>query len=79
MGYRAGGGMRPARIVTAVADEDQQQVKRQRREQEPLCFSNQPRQPGGQRRRAAFLSCGQSYSGSMIVSRRTMLEPRISM
>jgi len=71
--------VRPARIVAAIGDENQQQVERRRRQEEPFCFANQAREAGRKRRRAAFLPCGQGYSGSMIVSRRTMFEPRISM
>ena len=62
-----------------IGDEDEQQVQGERSEEEPFCFAYQAREPGGQRRRAALLYCAQSYSGSMIVSRSTMFEPRISM
>ena len=62
-----------------VGDEDQQQVERQRTEEKPLRFAYQARQPCGKRRRAALVRYGQSYSGSMMVSRSTMFEPRISM
>ena len=62
-----------------IGDEDEQQVEGERPEEEPFCFANQAREPGRKRRRAALLYCAQSYSGSMIVSRSTMLEPRISM
>ena len=62
-----------------IADEDEQQVQGERPEEEPFCFAYQAREPGGQRRAAASLRSPQSYSGSMMVSRSTMFEPRISM
>ncbi len=66
-----------------IGDEDEQQVQGERPEEEPSCFAYQAREPGGQRRSAASLPEGrnaaQPYSGSIIVSRSTMLEPRISM
>ena len=62
-----------------IGEEDEQQVQGERPEQEPFCFAYQARQPGGQRRGAASLRSPQSYSGNMMVSRSTMLEPRISM
>jgi hypothetical protein len=66
-----------------IGDEDEQQIQGERPEEEPLCFADQAREPGGQRRGAALLPQGrnaaQRYSGSIIVSRSTMLEPRISM
>ena len=71
-------GMRPARIAAVVGDEDEQQVERQRTEEKPLRFAYQAREACGQRRGAAPVRCGQDYSGSMMVSRSTMLEPRIS-
>src|SRR5207237_1025335 len=71
--------MRPGRIVAVIGDENEQQVQGERPEEEPFCFAYQAREPGGQRRGAALSHYGQGYSGSMIVSRSTMLEPRISM
>jgi hypothetical protein len=74
--------MRPGGILAMIGDEDEQQVQGERAEEQPFCFAYQARQAGGQRRRAASLPEGrdaaQPYSGSIIVSRRTMLEPRIS-
>ena len=71
--------MRPGRIVAPVADEDEEEVQRRRAEEQPLCFAYETREAGGQRRGAALLCRRQGYSGSMMVSRSTMLEPRISM
>jgi hypothetical protein len=66
-----------------IGDEDEQQIQGECPEDEPFCFAYQTRQPSGKRRAAALLAEGrnsaQRYSGSMIVSRNTMLEPRISM
>ena len=76
---RLADAMRPGRIVAVIGDEDEQQVQGERPEEEPFCFAYQAREPGGQRRGAALSHYGQGYSGSMIVSRSTMLEPRISM
>jgi hypothetical protein len=61
-----------------VGGEDQEEVQRQRTEEQPLRFAYQARQAGGKRRGAALFRYSQDYSGSMIVSRSTMLEPRIS-
>ena len=57
--------------------EDQQQVRRQREEEKPAGFAQQARQLG--RKRCAFTCYCQVYSGSMIVSRNTIVDPRISM
>jgi hypothetical protein len=62
-----------------IGGEDEQQVQGECPEEEPFCFAYQAREPGRKRRGAALLRCAQGYSGSMIVSRSTMLEPRISM
>src|SRR5437773_4726554 len=75
---RVAAGVRPARIAAIVGDEQQQQVERRRTEKKPLRFAYQTREPCGKRRRAALVCYGQGYSGSMMVSRSTMLEPRIS-
>ena len=62
-----------------VGREDQQEIQRQRTEEKPLRFAYQAREACRQGRGAALVRYSQSYSGSMIVSRSTMLEPRISM
>jgi hypothetical protein len=73
--------MRPARIGTLEGCEDEQQVERSREDQQPSRFAQQ----AGQlcRKGSAFARYAQGayppYSGSMIVSRTTMVEPRISM
>ena len=60
-------------------DEDQQQVDREREQREPLGFAQQSDELRRERG-AGFVCRGQdAYSGSMMVSRRTMFEPRISM
>jgi len=75
--------MRPGGILAVIGDQDEQQVQGERPEEQPFCFADQAREPGGQRRGAASLPEGrnaaQPYSGSIIVSRSTMFEPRISM
>jgi hypothetical protein len=60
-------------------DEDQQQVESQRKQREPFRFAQQSDQLRRERG-AGFVRRSQDpYSGSMMVSRRTMFEPRISM
>jgi hypothetical protein len=60
-------------------DEDQQQVDREREQGEPLGFAQQSDELR-RKRSAGFVGRSQDpYSGSMMVSRRTMFEPRISM
>jgi len=63
--------------------EDQKQVQRQSDQEQPSRLAQQTRQLGGEGR--AFARYGQElvpvprYSGSRMVSRSTMVEPRISM
>jgi hypothetical protein len=61
-----------------VGGEDQQQVERCRDQEQPLGFAQQAGELCG-KGRAGFAGYSQVYSGSMIVSRTTMVEPRISM
>jgi hypothetical protein len=60
-------------------DEDQQQVDGKREQRQPLRFAQQSNELRRERS-AGFVGRSQDpYSGSMMVSRRTMVEPRISM
>ena len=52
-------------------------LERQRDQRQPFRFPQQARELGGKGRRGFFRYA--HYSGSMIVSRSTMFEPRISM
>ena len=58
--HRVRAGVRPAGIAAMVGDENQQQVERQRTEEQPLRFAYQPREPGRKRRRAALVHYGQA-------------------
>jgi hypothetical protein len=74
----AGRAMRPARVGAVEGGEDQQQVQRRRDQQQPPGLAQQASESCG-KGRAGFAGYSQAYSGSMIVSRTTMVEPRISM
>jgi hypothetical protein len=70
--------MRPPGVGAVEGDENQQQVQRQGDQQEPFGLAQEAGQLRG-KGGAAFARYSQVYSGSMIVSRSTMVEPRISM
>src|SRR4051812_11162515 len=52
---RVGRAVRPARVVTAVGQENEKQIKRQHPKEEPLCLAEESREPCWKGRRAALL------------------------
>src|SRR5688572_20399191 len=77
--------MGPARIGALIGGEDEDEVQPERDQQQPLCLAQHAgelrRQGRRFARRLAYRGQGLApcYSGSMIVSRSTIWEPRISM